>query len=92
MDVTREDHVLHAVEYVAENLPAGEPGRTKTISPITKIIILKIRVKYSIWDFYRFIRRNPVSDRTIPQQEGDKKITFPRFNMCGKSDDDVVRN
>ena len=29
MDVTRDDHVAHAVEYVAENLPAGEPGRTQ---------------------------------------------------------------
>ncbi len=29
MDVTRDDHVAHAVEYVAENLPAGEPGRTE---------------------------------------------------------------
>ena len=30
MDVTRDDHVAHAVEYVAENLPAGEPGRNNT--------------------------------------------------------------
>lgn len=27
MDVTREDHVRHAMDYVAENLPAGEPGK-----------------------------------------------------------------
>lgn len=26
MDVTKEDHVKHAMEYVAENLPAGEQG------------------------------------------------------------------
>ncbi len=39
MDVTREDHVQHAVEYVAENLPAGEPGRTKTISLKITIVI-----------------------------------------------------
>ena len=29
MDVTNEDHVRHAVEYVAENLPAGQQGRCK---------------------------------------------------------------
>ena len=27
MDVTNEDHVRHAVEYVAENLPAGQQGK-----------------------------------------------------------------
>ncbi len=27
MDVTKEDHVAHAVGYVAENLPAGEQGK-----------------------------------------------------------------
>jgi len=26
MDVTKEDHVRHAMDYVAENLPAGEQG------------------------------------------------------------------
>ena len=26
MDVTKEDHVKHAMDYVAENLPAGELG------------------------------------------------------------------
>jgi len=26
MDVTRDDHVAHAFDYVAENLPAGELG------------------------------------------------------------------
>ena len=28
MDVTRDDHVQHAIDYVIENLPAGEQGRT----------------------------------------------------------------
>ena len=27
MDVTRDDHVQHAVQYVRDNLPAGEMGR-----------------------------------------------------------------
>ena len=27
MDVTREDHVKHAVEYIRENLPAGQHGK-----------------------------------------------------------------
>ena len=27
MDVTREDHVVHAVSYVMDNLPAGENGK-----------------------------------------------------------------
>ena len=27
MDVTNEDHVRHAVDYVAENLPAGQQGK-----------------------------------------------------------------
>ena len=34
MDVTREDHVQHAVQYVLDNLPAGENGK--------KIFFLKI--------------------------------------------------
>ena len=29
MDVTKEDHVRHAVEYIRENLPAGQHGRTQ---------------------------------------------------------------
>ena len=28
MDVTREDHVQHAVQYVRDNLPAGEMGKS----------------------------------------------------------------
>ena len=27
MDVTKDDHVRHAMDYVAENLPAGELGK-----------------------------------------------------------------
>jgi hypothetical protein len=27
MDVTRDDHVQHAIDYVIENLPAGEQGK-----------------------------------------------------------------
>ena len=27
MDVTRDDHVQHAVQYVRDNLPAGEQGK-----------------------------------------------------------------
>jgi NAD(P)-dependent dehydrogenase (short-subunit alcohol dehydrogenase family) len=27
MDVTREDHVQHAVQYVRDNLPSGEQGK-----------------------------------------------------------------
>ena len=33
MDVTKEDHVRHAMDYVAENLPAGEQGRTEQRLP-----------------------------------------------------------
>ena len=28
MDVTKEDHVKHAMNYVADNLPAGELGKS----------------------------------------------------------------
>ena len=27
MDVTNEDHVKHALDYIAENLPAGQQGK-----------------------------------------------------------------
>ena len=27
MDVTKEEHVKHAMEYIADNLPAGEQGQ-----------------------------------------------------------------
>ena len=30
MDVTNEDHVRHALDYVAENLPAGQQGRNQS--------------------------------------------------------------
>ena len=39
MDVRREDHVQHAVQYVLDNLPAGENGK-KTKS--TKILNLGV--------------------------------------------------
>ena len=29
MDVTNEDHVRHALDYVAENLPAGQQGKNQ---------------------------------------------------------------
>ena len=29
MDVTRDDHVQHAVQYVRDNLPAGEQGKNQ---------------------------------------------------------------
>ena len=32
MDVTREDHVQHAVQYVRDNLPAGEQGNSHSNS------------------------------------------------------------
>ena len=35
MDVTRDDHVQHAVQYVLDNLPAGENGK-KTNSTNTQ--------------------------------------------------------
>ena len=31
MDVTNEDHVRHALDYVAENLPAGQQGKKQYI-------------------------------------------------------------
>ena len=30
MDVTNEDHVRHALDYVAENLPAGQQGKNQS--------------------------------------------------------------
>ena len=30
MDVTNEDHVRHALDYVAENLPAGQHGKNQS--------------------------------------------------------------
>ena len=32
MDVTNEDHVRHALDYVSENLPAGQQGKNPHIS------------------------------------------------------------
>lgn len=34
MDVTKEDHVVHAIDYIAENLPAGEQGKQKAVLSI----------------------------------------------------------
>lgn len=31
MDVTKEDHVRHAVDYIRENLPAGQQGESSKI-------------------------------------------------------------
>ena len=31
MDVTRDDHVEHAINYVIDNLPAGEQGKDNLI-------------------------------------------------------------
>lgn len=41
MDVTNEDHVRHALDYVAENLPAGQQGKT--------IKLLKYTEEVSVW-------------------------------------------
>ena len=41
MDVTNEDHVRHALDYVAENLPAGQQGKT--------IKLLKYTEEVSMW-------------------------------------------
>jgi hypothetical protein len=27
MDVTRDDHVTHAIDFILDNLPAGEQGK-----------------------------------------------------------------
>ena len=42
MDVTNEDHVRHALDYVAENLPAGQQGKT--------IKLLKYTEEVSMWN------------------------------------------
>ena len=31
MDVTKEDHVRHAVDYIRENLPAGQHGKANSV-------------------------------------------------------------
>ena len=38
MDVTRDDHVKHAIDYIVDNLPAGEQGRRRSV--------LKARTKF----------------------------------------------
>ena len=38
MDVTRNDHVQHAVQYVRDNLPAGEQGKKTLFYLISTLI------------------------------------------------------
>ena len=44
MDVTRDDHVQHAVQYVRDNLPAGEQG--KNLSPLLCFIRFRLTLDF----------------------------------------------
>ena len=39
MDVTRDDHVQHALDYIQDNLPAGEQGMQSNV--ITVYFLIK---------------------------------------------------
>ena len=39
MDVTRDDHVTHAIDYIVDNLPAGEQGKANHHA--VKVALLK---------------------------------------------------
>ena len=41
MDVTRDDHVQHAVQYVLDNLPAGENGKKSDFTKILNYCYIK---------------------------------------------------
>jgi NAD(P)-dependent dehydrogenase (short-subunit alcohol dehydrogenase family) len=50
MDVTKEDHVRHAMDYVAENLPAGEQGRNSEMD-----ILVRAYTTYSDFGCHFFV-------------------------------------
>lgn len=62
MDVTKEDHVKHAMEYVAENLPAGEQGKRDTVN-------------YSV---FCCLSTNPNMLRHSGYKDGDRSVTTSR--------------